>query len=80
MYFFGLPVASSLSMLVGDIFLKRNLSINQCLTRVFCFHYYIEFLIFFEFIRRFLQILQCRLFNNNSRKSGKIFVNNEEPE
>jgi len=52
-----------------EICQKINARINN-----FCFHYYIEFLIFFEFIRG------CRLFNNNSRKCAKIFVKNEKPE
>ena len=28
----------------------------------------------------FFKFFKCRLFNNNSRKSVKIFVNNEKPE
>ena len=63
--------------MVRNIFLKRNLSINN---RLFRFNYYVEFLIFFQLIRRFFKFFKCRLFNDNSRKSAKIFVNNEKPE
>ena len=37
------------------IFLKRNLSINQVRINYFLFHPCIEFLIFYEFVRKFQQ-------------------------
>jgi len=62
-----------------NIFIKRNLSINQCWNRLFRFHHFIELLIFFEFIRRFLQILLNVVFPiiilGNLRKSLWIMRN-----
>ena len=60
------------NQMVRNIFLKRNLSINQCQNQLFRFHHLIEFLIFFEFIRRFLKILQMSSFRyNNYKKSAE---------
>ena len=54
------------------------------LKSIISFYYYIEFLIFFEFIRRFLQIFQMSSFQQSFQKSAedlqKIFMNNEKIE
>ena len=52
--------------MVRNTFLKRP--INQCKNQLLRFLYYNEFLIFYEFDRRFFK---CRLLDNNSRKSAE---------
>ena len=41
------------------------------LNQLFLFHHYIEFLILYESVHRFLQILQMSSFNKKSRKSAE---------
>ena len=43
------------------------------LNQLFLFHHYIEFLILYESVHRFLQILQMSSFNKNSRLSTENF-------
>ena len=47
-----------------NIFPKSNLSINQFLNQLILFHHYNEFLILYEIVRRFLNILQMSSFHN----------------
>ena len=66
--------------MVRNIFLKRNLSINQSKIDYFVFIIILNFLYSLNLFADFFKFFKCRLFNNNSRKSVKIFVNNEKPE
>ena len=53
-----------------NIFLKRNLSIEVRIN-YFLFFHYIAFLIFYEFVRRFLNSLNVVFLNKNYRKSAE---------
>ena len=46
----------------------------------FVFIIILNFLFSFNLFADFFKFFKCRLFNNNSRKSAKIFVNKEKPE
>ena len=46
----------------------------------FVFIIILNFLSSLNLLADFFKFFKCRLFNNNSRKSAKIFVNKEKPE
>ena len=58
-----------------EIFQQINAKIDY-----FVFIILLNFLFTLNLFVDFFKFFKCRLFNNNYRKSSKIFVNNEEPE